>query len=119
MAKRPSGFDFRDVSVALQKLRSFLLGRQHNLHGRFPPLISPRTLPTPDIPRGPEYKYANQYYDDRNALRSVKPPLVAPIGEGPPLCLDGKIKFGPVKADTVIQLSRTKAPAKNEKQNIK
>ncbi|CAG4943830.1 unnamed protein product [Parnassius apollo] len=76
---------FRDVSSGLQKLRDFLLGRKHTLHGRFPPTLAPRTIPPPDIPRGPDYKYSKQYYFKRNALDSVKPPVVAPVAEGRPL----------------------------------
>ncbi|KAI8434270.1 hypothetical protein MSG28_012362 [Choristoneura fumiferana] len=41
------------------------------------------TIPPPEIPRGPEYKYSAQYYCDRNARDSVKPPVIAPIAEGP------------------------------------
>ncbi|XP_072938124.1 uncharacterized protein [Epargyreus clarus] len=88
-------YDFRDVSAGLKKLRDFLLGRKHNLHGRFPPLVAPRSIPPPDIPRGPwEYKYSKQYYYERHALNSVKPPVVAPVAEGPPIMRDPTKKAG-------------------------
>ncbi|VVC96972.1 unnamed protein product [Leptidea sinapis] len=77
--------DYRDISDGLKKLRDFLLGRKHNLHGRFMPFISPRSIPPAEIPRCPEYKYSNQYYHKRNVFHSVHPPIVAPIAEGPPL----------------------------------
>lgn len=80
--KVPKQWDFRDISSGLAKMREFLLGRKYVYHNRFPPLISPRTIPPPDIPRGPEYKYSNQWYGNRNAMGSVKPPVVAPIAEG-------------------------------------
>ncbi|KAJ0175110.1 hypothetical protein K1T71_009251 [Dendrolimus kikuchii] len=96
-------WDFRDVSAGLQFLREFLLGRKHHLHGRFPPLIAPRTIPPPDIPRGPEYKYSKQYYYKRNALHSVLPPVVAPVAEGPPVDRDRTKKSQPggMKPDSV------------------
>ncbi|XP_063627016.1 uncharacterized protein LOC134798574 [Cydia splendana] len=88
-----SKLDFRDVSWLLRKFRQFLLGRKHdipNLHVRFPPRISPRSIPTPSIPRGPEYinKYYDQWYMDRCAKDGVKPPIVGPLGEGPSYPLD-------------------------------
>ncbi|XP_047532588.1 uncharacterized protein LOC125067835 [Vanessa atalanta] len=91
-------YNFRDVSYGLQKLRNFLLGRKHTLHGRFPPLLAPRTIPPAEIPRGPDFKYSDKYYFKRNAFNSVLPPVVAPVAEGPPILKD------PVKkiASTVI-----------------
>ncbi|KAM3965498.1 LOW QUALITY PROTEIN: uncharacterized protein ACR2FA_000343 [Aphomia sociella] len=102
MAKRK--WDFRDVSLGLQILREFLLGRKHNLRGRFPPKVSTRTIPQPDIPRGPDDRYSNQYYFKRNVYDSVKPPKVAPVAEGPPLDQDPtkKTKAGGAKTDTVF-----------------
>ena len=76
---------FRDISYGLQKLRDFLLGRKHTLHGRFPPMMASRTLPPADVPRGPDTKYSDKYYFQRNAFNSVHPPVVAPVAEGPPL----------------------------------
>lgn len=81
-------WDFRDVSVGLKLIREILLGRPHTLHGRFPPQLASRTIPPPDIPRGPEYKYSNQRYFKRSAMDSVAPPVIAPIAEGPALIRD-------------------------------
>ncbi|CAH4022501.1 unnamed protein product [Pieris brassicae] len=92
------GTKVRDVGAFLQKIRAILLGREHNLHGRFPPYISPRTIPPPEITRCPDYKYSNQYYHERNAFHSVHPPVVAPIAEGPPLKIGGP---GPLKSDAI------------------
>ncbi|XP_022824759.1 formin-like protein 14 [Spodoptera litura] len=94
-------FDFRDVSSGIQKLREFLLGRKYVQHNRFPPLIAPRSIPPPDVPRGPEQtnRYSDMYYTNRDVLGSVKPPVVAPIAEG----LrggDGKLKIDRKKMDT-------------------
>ncbi|XP_059061536.1 uncharacterized protein LOC131854438 [Achroia grisella] len=96
-------WNFRDISLGLQILREFLLGRKHNLHGRFPPKMAPRTIPSPDIPRGPDDKYSNQYYFKRNAFNSVKPPVVAPIAEGPSMNRDPTKKAMPggVRPDAV------------------
>lgn len=77
---------YRDVSTLLQSLRNFLLGRKHTLHPRFPCAVAPRSIPRPDIPRGPEYKYSEQYYATRNYSEAVFPPVVAPVATG------GKIK---------------------------
>lgn len=101
-------YKFRDVSYGLQKLRDFLLGRKHILHGRFPPNIAPRTIPTADLPRGPDTPYSQNYYYRRNAFHSVQPPVVAPIAEGPPLIQDPtqKAKAGGVRADAVNTLHR-------------
>lgn len=72
-------WDFRDVSKGLARIREILLGRKFVNRHRFPPLISPRSIPPPDVPRGPENKYSDQYYGSRNAMNSVKPPVVAPV----------------------------------------
>lgn len=78
-------FRFRDVSNGLRKFRDFLLGRKYTLHGRFPPELAPRSIPPADIPRSMQPKYSEQYYFKRSAINSVKPPVVAPVGECPPL----------------------------------
>ncbi|KAJ8718549.1 hypothetical protein PYW08_002786 [Mythimna loreyi] len=72
-------WEFRDVSKGLARLREFLLGRKNVNPHRFPPQLSPRSIPPPDIPRG-EDKYSDHYYYNRDALNSVKPPVVAPVG---------------------------------------
>ncbi|KAF9794394.1 hypothetical protein SFRURICE_014614 [Spodoptera frugiperda] len=107
MAKRPPiKWDFRDVSSGLQMLRQFLLGRKYTPHNRYPPLIAPRSIPPPDVPRGPEEtnRYSDFYYSDRNALGSVKPPVVAPIAEGARTSISrggsAKIKCSQTKMDT-------------------
>lgn len=86
MTKKPKPkLDFKDISLGLRILREFLLGRPHelkSLHVRFPPMLAPRTIPRPDIPRGPDPKYSQFQYCTRSAQRSVKPPVIAPVGEG-------------------------------------
>ncbi|KAL0821201.1 hypothetical protein ABMA28_005810 [Loxostege sticticalis] len=77
-----SKWDYRDVSVLLQAIRNFLLGRKHTLHPRFPCKVSARSIPCPDIPRSPEDKYSAMYYHQRNPFQSVKPPVVAPVALG-------------------------------------
>ncbi|RVE51313.1 hypothetical protein evm_003993 [Chilo suppressalis] len=94
---------FRDVSILLQEIRNFLLGRKHTLHPRFPLKVSPRSIPPADIPRAPEYKYSNQYYYERNAFDSVKPPVVAPVAEG------GGLSRNTVAAENIC-LSRLPTP---------
>lgn len=97
-------FQFRDVSIGIQKLRDFLLGRKHVLHGRFPPTLAPRTLPPADLNRGClDSRYADKYYYQRSAYNSVEPPVVAPIAEGPPLSYDRTTKapVGGIRADAV------------------
>uniref|UniRef100_A0A8R2AN89 NADH dehydrogenase [ubiquinone] 1 alpha subcomplex subunit 7 n=1 Tax=Bombyx mori TaxID=7091 RepID=A0A8R2AN89_BOMMO len=96
-------WDFRDISKGLKIFRDILLGRKHNLHGRFPPLMSPRSVPTPEIPRGPDNQYSKQYYYKRSAINSVFPPIVAPVAEGPPMNQDPtkKAQPGGIKPDTV------------------
>ncbi|CAB3251066.1 unnamed protein product [Arctia plantaginis] len=75
---------FRDVCGVLRTLRDFLLGIKvpHQLHNRFNPLLAPRTLPPPDIPRTSVDRYSGIYYYTRHALDSVKPPVVGPIALG-------------------------------------
>ncbi|CAG9790925.1 unnamed protein product [Diatraea saccharalis] len=91
MSKNPK-WEFRDVSLLLQIFRDFLLGRKHTLHPRFPLKVASRSIPQPDIPRSPDIKYSNQYYYARNAFDSVKPPVVAPIAEGPAAGGDPTVK---------------------------
>ncbi|KAJ8714614.1 hypothetical protein PYW07_002839 [Mythimna separata] len=59
-------------------------------------MIAPRSIPPPEVPRGPEYKYSDQYYCYRDALNSVKPPVVAPVAAGATRCFPSggsKLKF--------------------------
>lgn len=114
-------WDFRDVSVGLKMLREALLGRRHTLHGRFPPQISSRTIPPPDIPRGPEYKYSNQHYFKRSAQDSVQPPVVAPIAEGPPLIRDPTKIFkqgGGIQPDSVSNPSSSSSPMTKSRKSV-
>lgn len=68
----------RDVSPMFQKIREFLLGHSHIKHTRFEHLISPRSIPPPEIPhRGCNPKYHDHYYFNRHALNSIKPPVIA------------------------------------------
>ncbi|XP_045501056.1 uncharacterized protein LOC123698466 [Colias croceus] len=92
---------YRDVSDGLKKLRDFLLGRKYTLPHRFPPFIAPRTIPPAEIPRCPDYKYSGQYYYERNAFDSVKPPVVAPVAAGPPLSHDPSKKGAALKSDDI------------------
>lgn len=103
---------FRDVSYVLQKLRNFLLGREHTLHGRFPPLVAPRTIPPAEIPRGPDSKYSEKYYYKRNAFHSVQPPVIAPIAEGPPILNEPVKKIEPkvIRPDAVSDYKQTCFP---------
>ncbi|XP_038222152.1 uncharacterized protein LOC119839784 [Zerene cesonia] len=92
---------YRDISDGLKKLRDILLGRKYNLHNRFPPFLAPRTIPPAEIPRCPDYKYSDQYYYERNAFDSVKPPIVAPVAEGPPISHDPTKKGSALKPDDI------------------
>lgn len=66
----------RDISPALQLLRTFLLGRSANNPLRFADQCSVRDGPPPEVPGGPQHKLSSNYYFTRDARREVMPDKV-------------------------------------------
>ncbi|XP_067636908.1 NADH dehydrogenase [ubiquinone] 1 alpha subcomplex subunit 7 [Eurosta solidaginis] len=65
----------RDVATFLQRVRSFLLGREHTLALRFEEGLADRTQPPPEIPGGPAHLLADNFYYKRDPRREVQPPV--------------------------------------------
>ena len=64
----------REISPFLQRLRSFLLGREPTNPLRFQKQCAPRPGPEPNLVEGPAHKLASNYYFTRDARREVERP---------------------------------------------
>lgn len=101
MVKGALKFEFRDVSSVFQKIREFILGGKYKFHNRFPSVISPRSIPRPEVHKGPELKYADRWFTKRHVLDAVKSPVIVPVAEG---SLKGTGFPCVMKSDTVSNL---------------
>ncbi|XP_075156971.1 NADH dehydrogenase (ubiquinone) B14.5 A subunit [Haematobia irritans] len=63
----------RDIAPFLQRLRAFLLGREHTVALRFEDGLADRTQPPPEIPY-PVLR-SDCYYHGRDPRRIVAPPV--------------------------------------------
>lgn len=66
----------REISPLLQKLRSFLNGREVTIPLRFQKEMAPRPGPEANLPEGPSHKVASNYYFTRDGRREVGFPTV-------------------------------------------
>jgi len=65
-----------DVSPFLRKIRTSLFGRDSLPLNRWNVEMSPRSIPAPDLPKGPSHKLSANYYYTRDARRRIGPPTV-------------------------------------------
>lgn len=64
----------RDVNPLFQKIRAFLLGREHTVAVRFQDELSTRSPCPPCLPYGSSHCLSKNYYFNRNPRGIVVPP---------------------------------------------